>query len=492
MMHFIPDKIQVKTGNKLIAVLRQEAANQLDLHLGDRIVVKNGKHSAIAILEISQNDLKKSRIGLLSELYKKLHTKRGDRIMVSAAPKPLSLTAIRRKLDGVELTKKEIDQIVKDIVADNLSDIEMTYFVAACFNNGMSDKETVALTQSIVENGSHLSFPNKIVVDKHCIGGVPGNRTTMLIVPIVTAAGLIMPKTSSRAITSPAGTADTVETLCNVTIPAERLMQIVKKVGGFMIWGGSVDLAAADDRMIRVRHPMNLDPEGMLLASIMAKKKSVGATHVLIDIPIGPQVKTPSMAQAKHLKEKFEKIGKMLGMNVHVLITDGTQPIGKGIGPNLEAIDVLQTLQNLPEGSKDLQEKVLYETGEIFELTKTTPKGKGRALAEKILFSGKAYTQMQRIIAAQGNHRIHPKKGRYTYAVCAPKNGKITAINNKTISHLARLAGAPQDAAAGIWIEKKIGDHVKKGDILFRLYAQNTVRLKEAVDQSSENGYVIH
>lgn len=490
-MYFIPDKIPVTTGNKLIAVLRQEAANRLDLHLGDRILLKNGRYEAIAILEISQNELKEDRIGLLSELYKKLHAKRGDRIHVSTAPKPLSLTTIRAKLDGKELNKEEINQIVKDIVADNLSDIEMTYFVAACFNNGMSDRETVALTQSIVKNGSHLSFPHKIVVDKHCIGGVPGNRTTMVIVPIMTAAGLIMPKTSSRAITSPAGTADTMETLCDVTIPVKRLMQIIKKVGGFMIWGGSVDLAAADDRMIRVRHPMNLDPEGMLLASIMAKKKSVGSTHVLIDIPIGPEVKTPSRKQAEHLKQKFEKIGKMLGMNVRVLITDGRQPIGKGIGPNLEAIDVLQTLENHPDGSKDLQEKALYEAGEIFELTGKTPKGKGRALAEKIFFSGKAAAQMQRIITAQGKKRIGPKKGRYVFAVRAQKNGRVTAIHNKMIAHIARLAGAPEDHGAGLWLEKKIDDKVKKNDILFTIYAENKVRLKEAINQSHNNGYEI-
>lgn len=491
-MQFIPDKIPVATGHKLIAVLRQDAANKLDLHVGDRVLIKNGPYKAIAILEISKNELKEDRIGLLSDLYKKLHAKRGDRITVRTAPKPLSLIVIRKKLDGKTLNQKEIDQIVKDIVADNLSDIEMTYFVAACFNHGMTDQETVHLTESIVNNGSHLQFPHKIVVDKHCIGGVPGNRITMLIVPIITAAGLIMPKTSSRAITSPAGTADTVETLCSVTIPARRLKRIVEKVGGFMIWGGSVDLAAADDRMIRVRHPMNLDPEGMLLASIMAKKKSVGATHVLIDIPIGPEVKTPSRKQAEHLKTKFEKIGALLGMKVCVLITDGTQPIGKGIGPNLEAIDVMLTIQNHSQGSPDLRKKAIYEAGVLFEMTGKTKKGQGQALAEKIFSSGKAAKQMMRIIEAQGKKRTLPKKGRYSFTVTAPKKGIITAIHNKTVSHIARLAGAPEDKGAGLWIEKKIGDRVEKGNLLFTIYAENKTRLQEAIDQSSNNGYDIN
>ncbi len=484
MFYLKPKKISIRVGNKFIALMNRNTARHIDVRETERIYLKNGKKDITAILDIIEsNELKDNEIGLYLDTWDKLGMKNGDkRVMVALADKPKSNIYIRSKLDGNELQAEEIEQIVQDIVQDKLSDIEMTYFVSGCYTRGMSDKETVNLTKSIVKNGGKLTFKDKIVLDKHCIGGVPGNRSTMLAVPIMVSLGLRMPKTSSRAITSPAGTADTMEVLANVTNETAKLQKIAQKVGGFITWGGGVDIAAADDKLIKVRNPMSLDPQGMLLASILAKKKSVSATHVLIDIPWGPDVKVKNAKAAEPLKERFEKIGKMLGMKIKVVLTDGRQPIGNGVGPILEAIDVMKVLKNDPTAPKDLVKKTIYLCGVMLEFTGKAKPGEGEKIAMQALLSGKAHKKMEEIITAQGRSKTALVPGKITYDVKSKKAGKITYINNKLISRYARLAGAPVNLGAGVFIHKKIGDTVKPGTPLFTIYCENSERLRNTLE----------
>jgi putative thymidine phosphorylase len=489
-MQLKPYKINIKTGRYPIAVLHNDTAHEMDLHLGDRIHLVSDRSSVTCFLDIASDLFPIHKIGLFTETYEALNIGPGDTVQITPADKPPSLLHIRAKLDGKRLTPKQLNEITHDIVHGNLSDTEMTYFIAGCYCRGLNDDETTALTRAIVHNGKRLEFKGKIVADKHCIGGVPGNRVTPIVVPLIVAAGILMPKTSSRAITSPAGTADAVESVCNVTINAHRLMIIAKKIGGFMVWGGGVDLAAADDRMIRIRYPLSLDPEGMLLASIMAKKHSVSANHVLIDIPVGPGVKIKDAAHAQHLKKRFLKIGKMLGMKVRVIITDGKQPIGNGIGPLLEMIDVMNVLKNEPDAPKDLLEKSIMESAILLELTGKAKKGHGRKMAEEILKSGRAWRKFQQIITAQGKKRI-PKLAKYSAKISAKQAGRVKTIENKTIAHLARIAGAPKDPAAGLFLHKKIGDRVKKGEALYTIYASSSDRLKYALEFAKKSGYEI-
>lgn len=488
MYYLRPKKIPIRVGNKYIVLMNRTTAHAFDLRPSDRVSLKNAGNEATAILDITINhDLKDNEIGLYEETWQKLQVEKSDRrISMSPAERPKSVYYIRKKLDGVKLSEKEIDEIVKDIVADRLSDVEMTYFVSACYCTGLSDKETVALTNSVVNNGGHIKFKDKIVIDKHCIGGVPGNRSTMLAVPIMTSLGLRMPKTSSRAITSPSGTADTMEVLANVTIPAEKLKKIAQKVGGFIAWGGGVDIASADDKLIKIRNPMSLDPQGMLLASILAKKHAVSSTHVLIDIPYGPDVKVRSTKEAEPLKKKFEKIGAMLGMKVKVIFSDGSQPIGNGVGPVLEAMDVLKVLKNEPDAPRDLVKKTVWMCGIMLEMVGKAGKGRGEKMAMEAITSGRAWKKFQEIINAQGKNKNPLKVGEVTRDVKAKKSGKIIAINNKLISRSARMAGAPVNPGAGIFIHKKIGDAVKKGDVLYTIYSENKGRLANVLDCGTE------
>lgn len=473
-MQLIPDKIPIKVGNKYIAVLNEHVAHTMDLHPGDRILIKNGRKEEIrAILDITEDrkEIRDTEIGLYIESWNKLRAKRGDKLTIKLAEKPISLQYIKDKLDGEKLNAEQIDEIIKDVVEEDLSDLEIAYFVSGCYTKGLDMEEAVNLTKSIVKHGSQLKFNKKIVADKHCIGGVAGNRTTLIVVPIVTALGITMPKTSSRAITSPAGTADTMEVLANVLNDADRLQVIADKVGGFITWGGGVDLASADDKMIQARHILSLDPEGMLLASIMAKKHSVGATHVLIDIPVGPQVKMATKAQATKLGNKFKIIGKKLGMKVEILISTGDEPIGNGIGPSLEAIDAMKVLKNAKDAPHDLAKKGVEMAGMILELCGKTKKGEGEKMAEKTLKSGQAYKQMMRIIKAQGQNKHKLRPGKFKKDVLAQKDGKIVEISNGMIAHIARSAGSPKDLYAGIYLHKKDGETIKKGEKLYTIYA---------------------
>jgi AMP phosphorylase len=489
--------LAIGTGNPLIALLNKIDAERSDLHFGDRVRVKKGKRETTATIDITNSleMLLPGQIGLFEEVFKNIHAKDNDVVSLHIEDKPKSVNFIKKKLMGEELNYEEMKAIVEDIINNKLTDIEMTYFVAGTYVHEMSDDETVALIKAIINTGDRLKLKSKIVVDKHCVGGVAGNRTTMIVVPIIAAAGLIIPKTSSRAITSAAGTADTVEVLCNVTMTKDEMEDVVNKVGGCIVWGGAVNLAPADDKIIKVEHPLSLDPIGQLLASILAKKKSVSATHVLIDIPIGKGSKTGSLKKALRLKKKFIDISKRIGMKVMVLITDGSEPIGNGIGPALEARDVLWTLQNSENGCNNLKEKSIVMAGHIFDLVGKTKKGQGKKLARKILESGKAYTKFIEIIKAQGAKVISPEHievGRYTHIVKSKKIGTVKHIDNHAINRISRIAGAPHDKGSGLYIHAHKGHKVKKGDLLFTIYSDSRERLTYAIQELSNlNAFVI-
>ncbi|MFA5141682.1 MAG: thymidine phosphorylase family protein [Candidatus Woesearchaeota archaeon] len=489
-MRLIVKDMDIATGGIQIVLLNAKDARKLDLHHGDRVLVTKGDKKTVAILDIGESNkaTPPGHVGVFEEVLKPLHAKQGDIIRIQLTDKPLSINFIKKKLDGIELNKSEIDQIVEDIVSNRLTEIELSFFISACYTNKLSMQETTYLAKAIVNSGERLGLRNGIIVDKHCSGGVPGNRTTMVVVPICVAAGLKMPKTSSRSISSPAGTADTMEVLAPVAVPIKRLRHIVRNIGGFIAWGGGVNLATADDKLIRVRHPLSLDPEGMLLASILAKKSAVGATHVLIDIPVGPQTKIKSEKQASHLKGEFEKLGHALGMKVHVILTDGREPIGHGIGPNLEARDVLWLLKNDPRAPMDLRKKSLFMAAEIMKMAGMK---RPEETARVMLDSGLAFKKMQAIIREQGGDcHINPERikvGVFSEKIVASKAGVIKSINSNGISRIARIAGAPLDKAAGIYLYYHVGERVSKGQTLFVVYSDSEEKLQYAMNEVKKN-----
>ncbi len=496
-MKLVAKNLPIATGNIVVAVLHSRDATLLDLRPNDRILLKHGRRKVVATVDIVGRNgvhrnrdrvyqvLRQGQIGMFLEVQEALGVKTGNTVELSSAKKPESLQYIKNKLCGEKLQPAEIHAIIQDVTKGNLSAVEMAYFVAGSYIYELDMEEVFALTEAMVQSGSVLHFHKKVVVDKHCIGGVAANRTSMLLVPILAAAGLTIPKTSSRSITSAAGTADTVEFLAPIKLSLAQMQRVVKKTNGCLVWGGAMNLAPADDKIIQVEHPVSLDPTGQLLASILAKKKSVSATHVVIDIPLGRGAKVTDMKHAHMLKQKFEQLGKLLGMKILCMITDGSQPVGNGIGPALEARDVLWTLKNSPRGSVLLREKTLFMAAGLFELTRKAKKGKGLALARQILESGKAYEKFIEIIVAQGGKEIRPEDirlARQSFVVRAPKAGVITHIDNSIMNKIARIAGAPHDQEAGVYLHYHKGACVCKGEKLFTIYSDNKERLQYAVD----------
>lgn len=456
-----------------MAIINEEDAKVLDLHPLDRIKITKGKSIETVVVDIGKKSVvPKGTIGVFDELTASLPLKDRDSVAIKVAKKPVSLDYIKKKLDGYSLSKKEIDQIVWDIVHNRLSDVELTFFIAASYCNPNNMDETVWLTRAIANEGDRLQLKEKKIIDKHSIGGIPGNRTTLVVVPIMAAAGYTMPKTSSRAITSPAGTADTMEVLASVEFSLKKMREIITKAKACIVWGGALNLAPADDKIINVEKSLMIDAESQLLASIMAKKHSVSSTHVIIDIPIGPNTKITDRKKAEHLKYKFKQLGTKLGMKISVILTDGKEPIGNGIGPALEARDVLKILRQDDDRPLDLEKKCLAMCTQLFSLM---GKRNGLTLSKQLLQSGKAYEKMQHIIKLQGgNARIKPEEiplARFEYDVIASKSGKIKSINNLFVAKIARIAGAPQNKGAGIYLYKHIGETLKKGERIMTVYA---------------------
>ena len=492
-MKFRVKDMDIATGGTLVAILNKADARKLDLHSADRILVHNGKSEITCILDISESNkaVPPGKIGLFEEVLQHLGVKNNALVEIKPTGKPESVTHIRDKLFGKHLTYEELYHIVGDITHDRLTDIEKTYFVSGCFTNKLNNEEIVDLTRAMVHTGKKIKFKG-ITLDKHSIGGVPGNRTTMLIVPIIAAAGFTMPKTSSRAITSPAGTADTMECLAKVELPEKRIREIVRKTGACIVHGGSMNLAPADDKIIEVEHPLSIDAEGQLLASVMAKKYSVSASHVLIDIPMGKSTKANNWKAAKRLRKKFELIGRKLSMNVKVIITDGSHPIGRGVGPLLEAEDVMAILRSDPLAPADLRKKALKMAGYLLEMTGKYRWGQGLKEATRLLESGKALVKMNEIIRAQGRQQ-RPKLGQFRHAVRSGKIGRVREIDNEVIAKIARMAGAPTDKGSGLYLNLRLHDPVKRGDLLYTVYAESQFNLdlaKEFLRQN--NGYEIH
>ncbi len=409
----------------------------------------------------------------------------------------VALEAIQKKLLGKKLTYKEIYAIMDQIAEDRLGDILTTYFVASGYSNGFTDEEIYYLTKAMIETGETLEFEGT-VADKHSIGGSPGTRTTMIVVPIIAAAGFKIPKSSSRAITTPAGTADVMEVLANVTFSKEKIHKIVEKTNGCIVWGGSFKIAPADDEIIRIEEPLMFESFDKILVSIMAKKIAFGSTHVVIDLPYGKTMKVHRREDAEVLRKKFEFLADKFNIAMKVLVHKIDEPAGRGVGPLLEAREVLWVLEQHEKRSQDLEEKSIQLAKELLDLClQDAKKEVQQEIAERyvdtedwarhLLSSGAAHTKMMEIIGAQGGDpkvkSSDLKLDKFAYDVeHEGPSGVITHVHNKNVSLTAKILGAPEDKKAGIFLHKKVGDRVKRGEVLCTLYAQTKYKLKETVD----------
>ncbi|PVX25552.1 MAG: AMP phosphorylase [Candidatus Bathyarchaeum sp.] len=481
-MKFRVKLLGIRAGGKQIIVIDDEYASLLGIHSSDRVEVQYKNQNIIAIANVA-TDFPKKTVGIYEEVQDKLKAQEGETVTVRPAERPESLGHIRNKLSGRRLTAPEIKSIILDVVERHLSDVELASFVTSLYIHGTSMDEVEALTKAMVETGQTIEFGKGAVLDKHSIGGVPGDKTTILVVPIVAAAGFTIPKTSSRAITSPAGTADRVEVLCPVDLSCEEMQNVVKKTNACLAWGGALELAPADDLLIQVEYPLSIDP--LLLPSIISKKKAIGADYIVVDIPTGRGAKIKTIGEAQALAREFIELGERLDMHIQCGVTFGEQPIGHAIGPALEAREALLALMG--KGPIDLVNKATSLAGLLFEMMGAKD---GIKEAKNILASGEAEKKLREIIAAQGgNPDVKPEDievGKEVAEIRSEEPGRVQWINNRTIAQIARTAGAPKTKVAGVLLNKKLGDKVATGDVLYRIYSGSTQKLESAVRLSKK------
>ena len=456
-----------------------------------RVQVAHGGHAVVATLNVVTGDLLAPDEASLSDAaWRLLGAEEGDDVRLSH-PAPLeSLSAVRAKVYGRRLEPPELDAIVRDVTAGHYSAIELAAFVTACAGGRLDTGEVVALTRAMIDVGERLTWPVRPVVDKHSVGGLPGNRTTMLVVPIVAACGLTMPKTSSRAITSPAGTADAMETVAPVALDVPAMRRAVEREGGCIVWGGAVRLSPADDVIIRVERPLDLDSEGQLVASVLSKKAAAGSTHVVVDMPVGPTAKVRTAAAAGDLAALLVEVGRAVGLDVRVVESDGTQPVGRGIGPALEARDVLAVLRGDAAAPRDLAARAVTLAGAVLELAGAAAPGEGAVLARAALADGRARRKFEAICEAQGGMR-EPPRARLTHVVAAPRLGVVRVIDNRRLAKIAKLAGAPKAPAAGLELHAPLGARIDAGAPLFTVHAESPGELAYALAYGDANPDVV-
>lgn len=456
-----------------------------------RVRVAYGSRSVNAVLNVITSDLiSPGEAGLSEEAWSQLQAVEGARLHLSHPPVLESFGHVRGKMHGLRFDDESIGEIVHDIAAGDYSDLHLAAFLTACAGQRLDVGEMISLTRAMIAAGDRLTWGRAPVVDKHCVGGLPGNRTTPIIVAIVAASGLLIPKTSSRGITSPAGTADVMETLTDVDLPLSRLRKVVEQEGGCLAWGGAVCLSPVDDLLIRVEKALDVDGQGQLVASVLSKKAAAGATHALIDIPWGPTAKVRSAEAAASLARDLQEVGRAVGVAVSTAITDGSQPIGRGIGPALEARDVLRVLRGTTDAPPDLRDRALHLAGLVLELGGAARAGDGARSARACLDSGAAWRKLVAICEAQGRFS-EPGTADHTRPVRATRAGVVTGFDNRSLARAAKLAGAPADALAGLELHVHVGDVVEVGQPLFTLHAESEGELSYASEYVERHAGIV-
>ncbi len=488
--------VDIHEGEELTVLINEQDAWEHGITSMDKVSIIYDSKEFVFDVSLSSHFVQRGEIGIYEEVKEKYKIKSGQLVTVAFTQNTSeSLDALKKWLTGKRLNQKEIFAIMKDISNNRFTDILTTYFSAMGFFFPSKDEDLYRMAKAMAETGEMLHFPG-VVADKHCMGGVPGNETTMIMIPLLTSLGIKMPKTFSKAITTPAATGECVSVLMDISFSKKEIEYLVKKNNCCLVRGWWLDLAPADEKLIKVAYPLSMQSYSRTIVSIMAKKYAMGINHSLIDIPVWPSAKVPDMKTAKRLKQKYEYVGKKLGMKVHVEITPALQPIGAGVGAVLQVREVLRVLQQHPNRPLDLEKKAVYLASKIIELVGMAKGKDAEKLAYGQLISGKARAMMQKIISAQhGDPKVKSEKlklAKIQKDIVAEKSGKVKEIDMKVVNIAARTLGSPLDLQAGLYLHKKLGDAVKKGELIYTMYANDESKIKLAKEFLDEKKmYVI-
>lgn len=480
-------RIGLHTQREPVVVMRTDCAvcRSEGLAARSQVLLRAGNREVAAILfQQDDGELRHDEVGLSEAAWKLLGGKEGELVQVTHLPPLDSLRWVRRRIFGNDLGEAAFNEIMRDVVAGRYSDVQLSAFITAGSAFPFSDDETFALTRAMAEAGTQLNWGQSMIVDKHSIGGLPGNRTTPIVVAIAAACGIKIPKTSSRAITSPAGTADAMATVTKVDIDVPTMRRVVDSEGGCLAWGGGLNLSPADDIFIGVERQLDVDPEGQLIASVLSKKIAAGAKRVVLDMPVGTTAKVRSRDAAERLSARICSISRRLGIESTCIITDGSQPVGRSIGPALEMMDVLAVLRREADAPLDLRDRALRLAAAVLEAGEKAKPNTGHDLAEQVLRDGRAYRKFEAICRAQGGFE-EPPKAHLQCTVTAEHEGRLIELDNRKIAQVAKLAGAPDSPAAGIRLHVRKGDPVTAGQALMTLHADTETELAYALAYAS-------
>ncbi|MGC8992264.1 MAG: AMP phosphorylase [Thermoplasmata archaeon] len=475
-MEFVCKYIDLNNGKRTV-ILNKNDAIKLGVNEENRVIIYGGEISKIFFVNTTDYLVKEGNCLINMDIFKT------EMVKIEPLTSLKSTEYIKKKIYGKSLSKIEVDEIIKDIVEDNLSQIELSSYVISLQTVGMNETEISNLVDSMVFTGETIKFDFD-VYDVHSIGGVPGNKYALLTVPIAASFGIRIPKTSSRAISSAAGTADVMEVVANVSLKPEDIKRIVNIVGATLAWGGAMKLAPADDKIIKVEQPMGIDPWSQLVASVLSKKKATNIKNLLIDIPMGNETKVENQKDAKELGDLFIKIGNRVGIDINIAITYGGQPLGRTIGPALEAQEALMALEG-KHVSNSLVVKSVELASILMEMAGVADINRAKDLAYTAISNGKAREKFFEIVREQGSKNIEKSDdielGKYEYEYLSNRDGYISKISNRALVKIARSLGAPSSKKAGIYLNKKIGDKIEKNEMILKLYSESKERLEQTL-----------
>ncbi len=470
-------------------VLNRKDAERLGVREGEIALVGLGEVELHANVMETDSKVVEGQIGLFEEIWKQYRIESGASVFIDIPQPSKSLEYISKKLLGHDLKEEHLKTIMKEIGSRKLRETEIAFFVSTFFNPGFNDDEIYWMAKGMAESGDILDFKGirgngHLVADKHSIGGVAGKAITPTLVPILVAGGLIVPNTSTRAITSPAGTSDILEVVMPVAISKEKVMEVVKKTGGCMFWGGSLDLSPADDVIINVERSLRIQEFQKVLVSIVAKKISMGVNHILIDLPYGKGSKVERADDVQMLDREFKKLFKKFNIHCETIKRVITGPDGRSIGPNMEIREALKLLERDDGKCQELEDVIVEMATRLFESTKIVKRGEGKKFAREILDSGKALDKFWEIAFAQGAIKkirsSEIKSANLQYDLLSDRDGTVKTLDNIELVTIAKTLGNPKIKEAGMYMHKVQGEKVEKGDPLITIYATTEARLSNA------------
>lgn len=480
-------ELPISDWEEFIVVLNEIDAVSHGLNAFDKVELIFWKDRFVANVDLTKDLVKPNCIWIFQDVLKRFPLKNWDVVDIKYTRRSdLTLQAIRKKMKWKEISEEEINSIIKDISENKLIDSLMTYYVASSFFHPTTNKEMYLTAKAMAENWVTFKYPKwTIVADKHCIGGVSWNETTMILVPIIASLWIKIPKNFSKAITSPAATWECVNILMDIEFDERWIKELIKKVNCCLVRWWALDLAPADDKLIQIQYPLSMQNVAKVVSSIMAKKYAMWITHSLIDIPVWPTAKVKNMKEAKEWKNKFEVVWRWLGMKMSVQITDAKEPIWAGVWAILQVREVLRVLQQHNNRPDDLEKKAVFLASKIIENVWLAKWKVAWKLAYWQLVSGEAWKYMQKIIKAQRGKNPNIKSEelklwKYSFDFNAKKSWKVSDIDMHKLNQTCRILWAPLVNEAGVYLNKKMWNSIKKWDLVFTMYAMDKDKLKDA------------